>query len=205
MTNTMPIDTRTDVQQLIVKSQTLINWMDGKIHGLEISSDFRFLAAGGCLDLAMEYQKAIVLLVSDCLYGAAFCLMRPIYESYVRGIWLHKCATPQELSNYSKDKVPHFSELLRSVETLDSHKDGILSKAKQNGWISMNSFVHAGYQQVVHRQTESSIEPNYDDSQIKQLINFANAFSCLSAIAICDLSDDVDIAYEILERCSDYI
>lgn len=199
------MDTLKGIQQLIVNSEKLINWLDTKIDGLEISSEFRFRAAGGCFDLAMEYQKAIVLLVSNCLYGAGFCLMRPIYESYVRGIWLHKCATPNELANYSKDKVPHLSELLHSVENLPSHQDGILSKAKESSWNFMNSSVHAGYQQIVHRQTESSIEPNYDEKKIKQLTNFANAISCLSAIAICDLSDDSVVAYDILQRFSDYI
>ena len=70
--------------QLLVQSNKLSNWLDAQIDGLKIASSFRFRAAGACLDLAMEHQKSIALLVSSHLYGAAFCLMRPLCESYVR-------------------------------------------------------------------------------------------------------------------------
>ena len=205
ITDQLSMSMSNDTRQLLLKSDKLSNWLDAQIDGLEISSNFRFRAAGGCLDLAMEHQKAIALLVSRHLYGAAFCLMRPVCESYVRGVWLHKCATDRDLKKFAKEQVPLFADLIRAVETLDSHRDGTLSKMKANSWGVMSSLVHSGFEQVVHRQTETSIEPSYNDDKIQQLVKFANAFSCLAAIAICGLSGNNKTAYRILEGSKDYL
>ena len=113
MTDRRSKQTPINLPQLIVDSGNLVVWLDEKIDGIKIPSDFRSRVAGGCLDLTMEYQNAIVLLVSRRIYGAAAALMRPIAESYVRGVWLHKCATDADLKRFSKDKVPPFSDLIR--------------------------------------------------------------------------------------------
>ena len=60
--------------QLIEDSEKLINWLDQQIDGLDVRPDFRHRVAGGCLDVTMEYQKAIVLLVAKSIYGPAFSL-----------------------------------------------------------------------------------------------------------------------------------
>lgn len=186
--------------QLIEDSEKLINWLDRQIDGLAVQADWRHRAAAGCLDLTMEYQKAIVLLVAKNIYGPAFSLMRLTTESYVRGIWLHKCATEEDLEKFTKDKVPHFRELLEEVEKLESHQDKVLSKMKKRSWKAMNSCTHTGYHQVIRRQTETSIEANYDDDEIRELVNFANAIGYLAAIATCDLADNAELANTILDK-----
>lgn len=85
------------VTQLVQESEQLIQWLDKSINGLEIKSDTRTRLAAGCLDLALEHQKAIVLLTAHKLYGSAFSLARLIFEAYVRGVWLWRCASDSEV------------------------------------------------------------------------------------------------------------
>ena len=79
-----------NIQEEINKSEELIQWLDRQIDGLDISSDERTRLAAGCLDMALEHQKAIVLLVAKSLCGSAFSIARLIFEAYVRGVWLHR-------------------------------------------------------------------------------------------------------------------
>ena len=55
--------------------------------------------AEGCLDVALEHHRAIVLLISHALYGSAFALIRLLFEAYMmRGLWLHRCASEAALA-----------------------------------------------------------------------------------------------------------
>ena len=52
--------------------------MDRKIDGLEISSDDRTRLSAACFDVALEHQKAIVLLISEKLIGSAIFISTDI-------------------------------------------------------------------------------------------------------------------------------
>lgn len=190
-----------NIQEIIDKSEELIQWIDKQIDGLEITSEERVRLAAGCLDMVLEHQKAIVLLVANKLYGSAFSLARLIFEAYVRGIWLQMCASDTEIEKYKKDKLEKdFSTLIKDIESCNGFEEGILSTAKAANWISMNSFTHSGYLQAVRRNKEETIEPNYTDVEIIELLNIANALGMLSALQIALLADKKELANGMLEK-----
>ncbi len=51
----------------------------------------------------------------------------------------------------------------------------------------------------MRRQTETSIESSYDDDEILEVVNAANAVGFLAAIAYCDLANNGVLANAILE------
>jgi len=116
--------------QLIEDSEELINWLDQHVDGSEMKPDIRHRVSGACFDMTAEFHKAIVLLVAKKIYGPAFSLMRLMVESYVRGIWIHKCAKEKDLEKFAKDNIPKFYKLLEDVERLESHEDKVLSRMK---------------------------------------------------------------------------
>ena len=190
-----------NTQEIIDKSEALIQWLDKQIDGLEISSEERMRLSAGCLDMALEHQKAIVLLVASKLYGSAFSLARLIFEAYVRGVWLQMCASDTEIEKYKNDKLEkNFSTLIQDIENCDGFEEGILSAAKTANWISMNSFTHSGYLQAVRRNKEETIEPNYTDEEIIELLNIANALAMLSALQMALLADKKELANGMLEK-----
>jgi len=190
-----------NTQEIIDKSEALIQWLDKQIDGLEISSEERMRLSAGCLDMALEHQKAIVLLVANKLYGSAFSLARLIFEAYVRGVWLQMCASDTEIEKYKNDKLEkNFSTLIQDIENCDGFEEGILSAAKTANWISMNSFTHSGYLQAVRRNKEETIEPNYTDEEIIELLNIANALGMLSALQMALLADKKELANGMLEK-----
>jgi hypothetical protein len=190
-----------NLDQIIQKSEELIRWLDRQVDGLPLAEDSRrYRLAAGCLDMAMEHQKAMVVLVAKKLFGSAFSLIRLISEAYIRGIWLHRRADENELEKFVKGDVPMYAHLLDAVERLESHQDKVFSTIKQQSWAAMNAYTHTGFHQIVRRQKEASIEPSYDEAEIIQAVKFANWIGCLAAIAICDLCNNADVANTILER-----
>lgn len=188
------------VNELIQKSESLIQWIEERIDGLSIPDDSRHRLASACFDIAGEHQKAIVLLVACRLYGSAFSLIRQIFEAYIRGAWLLHCATHTELERFKCDRYKKIAQLIDAIERLDAYNDGTFSRFRTESWKAMNSFTHTGFSHVVRRMTENSIEPNYEESEILKTLNVANSFGLMSAIETALMAKNEDIANEILEK-----
>jgi len=189
------------VAQKISNSELLIQWLDAKVDGVAIPSNLRCRLAGGCLDVVLEHQKSILLLVDHQLIGSAFALVRLIFEAYIRGVWLHQCATEVELNLFKKGKLEKkFFELLNQIEMLEAFDGKVLSEVKKRAWVSMNSFTHTGFDQVVRRNTADSIEPNYDNNEILEALGFANALGLLSVMEIAQIGNNEALANEVLEK-----
>jgi hypothetical protein len=185
----------------LAQSSRLSRWIDTKINGVAIPSTVRGRMAGGCLDQALEHQKAIVLLVRRQHFGSALALIRLAFESYVRGVWLHQCATDTELTKYTRDKLKkEFYEIIAEIEQTEAFKEGVLSATKKRSWRAMNSFTHSGYSQAVRRNTEEFIEPNYEEPEILEVLQFSNAIALLTCIEIASLANNRDLAYEFLKK-----
>jgi len=189
------------VQISIKQAEDLIRWMDSKINDLEFCANDRNRIAAACFDLAHEHHRSIILLIANSLSGSAFSLVRLLFESYIRGLWLLKVATDQEIEDYKNENFrKSFSSLIDDVERLDGYNTGVLKRAKEAGWASMNSYTHGGFLHLVRRNTPDYIEPNYSDAEKIEVINFANSFSLLAALGIADIANNVDLAGELYER-----
>jgi hypothetical protein len=189
------------IADLIAESEELIQWLDRRIDGVEVKPDDRLRLAAACLDMAMEHHKAIVLLISRRLYGSALALVRLIFESYVRGIWLHGCATDSEILRFQRGKLDKtFAALIAEVEKLEAFDVGVLSQVKIASWKAMNSFTHTGTSQIASRLTETTIGSNYAEQDVAHALNFSNAIGLLSAAAVGLITDDNKFANEIFER-----
>lgn len=184
--------------------EQLIQWLDSRIDGVEIKSVIRHRLAGGCLDVAREHQKAIVLLIAHRLYGSAFSLVRLIFEAYVRGVWLHQCASDVDLKRFETGALDRtFHSLIADIERLESFSAGVLSAVKKKSWSAMNSFTHTGFAQVVRRNKEGTIEPNYGEAELLQALDFANGIALMAAVEIAHLANDDALANELLEKAKE--
>jgi hypothetical protein len=165
------------IETAIQESEELIQWLDKNIDGVEIKSNDRSRIAAGSLDMVLEHQKAIVLLTSHCLYGSAAALVRLIFESYVRGVWFYYSASDEELHEFKNDRLDKtFNELIKDIEKHEAFSEGILSDVKKLSWKVMNSFTHGGFYQVVRRNKETEIAPNYSNEEIINALESANSF-----------------------------
>lgn len=189
------------IENNIRKSEALIQWMDRKIDGLEISSEDRSRISASCFDVALEHQKAIVLLIANKLVGSAFSLARILFEAYIRGLWISRCANDKEIGDFKKNKLEKtFDTLIQEIEQEDGFKEGILSRAKAANWKAMNSYTHSGFFQSVRRNKEKTIEPNYDEDEILEILGFSDAIGMLTALQIALMAGNVALANDLLEK-----
>ena len=185
----------------IRKSESLIQWMDQKIDGLEISSDDRTRISAACFDIALEHQKSIVLLIAHSLFGSAFSLVRILFEAYIRGLWIGKCATDKEIEDFKKNKLAKtFATLIEEIEQQDGFQEGVLSRAKTATWKAMSSYTHSGFFQSVRRNKDETIEPNYDDDEILEVLGFSDSIGMLTALQIALISGKVELSNDLLEK-----
>jgi hypothetical protein len=184
----------------IDQAERLAQTLDRHIDGLEIGSALRYRLAGSCLDVALEHHKAVVLLIARHLPGSAFSIMRLQFEAYIRGVWLHQCATETELTAFTKDRLDRsFAALVTAVEGLEGFSEGILTKARQRAWAAMCSFTHTGYLQVVRRNKQTTLEPDYGDDELIEALGFANAIALMAALEIAHMAGKEDLSRDLLD------
>ena len=191
------------IEAALKSSAELSKWLDDSIHGLQFTTGDRQAMAGSLFDQVHEHHKAIQLLIQNSLVGSAFSLLRPIFENFVRGVWLLRCASEEEVQNFTQDKIAKsLGAMIEEIEKNPAYNVDVLSKVKKGAWSSMCSYAHGGYLPVVRRIIPDHITPNYSDGEKLELINSSNAIALLASSEIFFMANRVDLVKESLKRMS---
>jgi hypothetical protein len=195
------VSQRMDIQAALASSADLSKWFDSSIHSLEILYGDRERMAAALFDQVHEHHKAVALLIKSSLVGSAFSLVRPTLETFVRGLWLFRCASEEEVKNFAKDKIDKSPrDMIGQIEQLPEYDVGVLSKVKKEAWNAMCSYAHGGYRQALHRITPDQIKPNYSESERLEVINSTNAIALLAAAEIFSMARRQDLEAAVVER-----
>ena len=190
-----------DVKILIIQAFKLHGWITHRLNGLDIPREQRIILAVSCYDVVIEHHIGIAMLFKSRFNGSDFALVRPDFETFVRGVWLRRCATENQISQFIKDKLDlSFYQLLESIEKLDAFQDGTLSSLKKNSMRAMHSYTHGGMQQVGRRSKDSYIEPNFSSEEIAEVIKLAGIFALLAFQQFTFEANRMDLAMEALQK-----
>ena len=190
-----------DIDNKLDTLEELVRWQDQKIHGLNIPSDERTRLVVGLIDLALEHEKSIGTLGANKFYGSVFALSRPLFEAYIRAVWLRNCATAYELEKFKKGKIDKtFGSLIEDIEKLPAYDVQVLSDIKNQSWEIMNDFTHGGILQALGRNKVDFIEPNYPEKNILGSFDFAISIGLFLTMEIAYIVNDEKFAREILEK-----
>ena len=99
------------------KACNLAAYLSVKLHDASISDTLRNRIAGACFSVALDHFDALLMLLGHTskLCSSAYALMRPIIESYVRGMWFLYCASDEAIENFNENK-PY--QLPKKIESL---------------------------------------------------------------------------------------
>ena len=190
-----------NIEAALASSADLSKWLDDSIHGLQIPSGDREVMTGSLFDQVHEHHKAIQLLLKNSLIGSAFSLLRPTFETYVRGVWLLRCASDEEVKDFTQDKiVKSLGALIKEIEQNPGYNVDVLSKVKKKTWSAMCSYAHSGYLQVVRRIIPDEITPNYSDDEKLEVINSSDTIALLAASEMFSMANRMDLVKQVLER-----
>ena len=189
------------IQAALARSIDLSNWIDSSIHDIEIPSSDREVMAAALFDQVHEHHKAIQLLLKNSFAGSAFSLVRPTLETFVRGVWLLRCASDKEVENFARDKIgKSVDSLIQEIEARPGCAISVHSKVKKDAWSAMCSYAHGGYLQAVRRITPDQITANHSEDEMVEVINASSAIALLAASEIFSMAKRNDLVEAVLER-----
>ncbi|WP_454597685.1 DUF6988 family protein [Qipengyuania sp. SM2507] len=182
----------------LAKAHKLISWIHGKLSGIEMKGDHRHRIPGQLFDLAIEHHAGIVALVSSHVYASAFALVRCEFECFVRGAWLHYCASDTEIETFvEKDLIaPRFGALIDAIEERPEFESKFLSKVKESAWNAMNGYTHGGIHQISRRMQGEYIEPCFEDDSLLEVVQFSGTMALIAFGQIAALAGRDDLVVE---------
>jgi hypothetical protein len=125
------------------------------------------------VDIVLEHHEAIYLLIKCKLYGSAFALMRSLFETTFRALWINKCATQdkiEEVASRDNAKFPCVAQMVASIDHSYS-TDSFFRSIKTASWVAMCSYTHSGLLQITRRFSGNEVKPNYGDAEILEVLN----------------------------------
>lgn len=199
------VRTYMQIANAIEYHKQLGKWALEQVGGKSISADHRTALSAACFDVAIEHHAAIATLCQQNQYGSAFALIRVLFESCVRGVWLHKCATSSELDRYKKDSLDkRFYQVLEDVEKQEGFEEGVLSNVKLRYWDVMNSYTHTGILQTSRRLSETTVGPAYTAGEVIEALGFAGSLCMFATQQVALLFGDLPLANAVLNKMRAY-
>lgn len=121
-----------------------------KLQGRKIQNSERAEVTAACLAIAQQHHNSILVLLSNNspLHATAFSLLRVFLEATIRGLWLAKIATDDQISQ-AKIKFPKKIPLKAMIRELDNKIDVEKKYELKNDVYSLLcSYTHTGESQI---------------------------------------------------------
>lgn len=195
------MDANKTLEQTLQESREVHTWTLSSLDGVPFPVNKRLLIAIAALDVVLDHFTGITALIEKRVYGAAFALARPLFETFVRAVWLKDCGTDKDLVEFERDQFSRsFGQALKEIEQLESFKSGALSNLKKQAWSAMSSYTHGGYQQIARRVKGKTIDPNYADEEIIEVLRLSQAFAIMAFIQIVLVAGRRDLETAAIQR-----
>lgn len=187
-----------DLESHISKSAEWMRECASILDGINFETTNRRRVAIALLHLCVEHQTGIHLLVDNGVIGSAFALIRPQFEAYVRGAWIHRCASDEQVAGFLQgSEPPKLSQLIAAIEKIEAFEEGFLGRIKTEAWRNLNDFTHGGVTQVKARVTANEVVSNYKHEHICGILQSSATFSLLAAVGIASVVEDSELAVKL--------
>jgi len=177
-----------------------IAWTQENLTSLPLIFGRRRHLVLACYDVAMEHMAAVALLYRSGLHGSMLSLLRSLFESVVRGMWLDRCASEGDLERFRNHKLEKsFGKVVREIESTFSNGPSQLSIIHANTWPALNGYTHTGYNQVVGRHGEEALGAAYGEKELRSALNFAAVMGMLAAGQMADAANKPEVVASAAE------
>jgi hypothetical protein len=191
----------------LAQGHDLAAWIEQLVYDLPLPDSARTRLAGTCFLIAQEYHQAILLLLSQThpLHAPAFALVRPAFDTYIRGLWFAHCATDADLERFVLGKSPpNMPTMLAAIEQVPGFDSGQLSDIYKLSWSVMCGYTHTGSQQVLRWSANEAIQPNYSDAEIDEVLSFTGALALLSTLGLATIAANELLANSVLAKAREF-
>lgn len=175
-----------EVQYSLAIAKQVAAWNEETLYGIEVhTNDISHLGIAS-FAIVHEHQKSALLLTELGLMASSMALMRPMFEAYVRGLWL-VYATQEEFNQYQagRDSL----DLERAIKLILSRS----GKSRFNDALEMwklskktlHGYVHNSFQALIRRSGLIELPA----ADVVSTLNFSSALATLASIEITEIMD----------------
>ena len=182
-----------------------LDMIESEITDLKIkTNDLAVKTSGTLLAVTLDHAQGIKFCLMNSAYPSAFSLLRILFETYIRAMWLGKCANSVQLENYiendkiisSENKKIFFGDLVAEVES-SYQLPSYFTEIKKNIWSGLNSLTHSGNIPLHKNFDGKSIGHTYEDEDINEAVDFSTMVSCMAFAGLCDLATNINKETEV--------
>ena len=189
------------LSQAISQAKDLSIWLHEKTNGKRIQVNRRSQTGLGLLQHSLDVADAIVILLEKNLWGPAWALARPLFESYVLGIWILKCASDENIDQFlDNGRLPKFSKLLKAVDKKAKPQADWIRKTDKANMRQFHDFTHGGIQHVSRRISDNAVEPRYPEQELEYLVGLGVEVSIRVGVEIFSLMNDRVATMQLYEK-----
>jgi hypothetical protein len=195
-------------QQLLSRSHELAAWLEAQVHDLAVPASLRTRCSGACFVVAQEHHAAIALLLSQPLpiFASAFALVRPVYESLIRGLWLQHCATDEKVQAFSiGNRPPQVPDLLSAIKLTPVYSSGLLSVVYEQSWDAMCAYTHTGAQQIQRWNGSAAIQENYAEAEVCEVLRCTGSFALIALLGLAAVAANDSLAQRALAKMHEWV
>lgn len=175
-------------------------WLHEKTNERTFPGGIRERTGHSILQLSEDIGDAIIVLLDSKLPGPALSLARPLFEGYVRGLWLLKSASDEQVKQFLNGKCPNFPGLLAAIGK-DQESGGAWIHANgDKNLIAFHDLTHGGSEHVKRRNKDDSVEPNYPEQELESLIRFGNEIRIRIGVELLSALKDEEAIEQLHER-----
>ncbi len=176
----------------------MLNFVEKELDDVLITSNkSNIKAAATLLTVTIDHAQGIKILLEKGAYPSAAALMRVEFETYIRAMWVWKCANEKQVDTFiNKDKITstegksiYFKDMVKAVEA--SHGlPAYLSEIQANVWSGLNSLTHGGSIQLARNFDGKSIRHCYDNELVSEVIEFSTMLTSFAFSGILDMANN---------------
>ncbi len=178
------------------------SYVDARIVNLSARENKKSIVVGALADITHEHGKSIVFLIEKELFASALSLVRPVFESGVKMLWLNRCATDQQFAKYvEKDRIDNpktMKELVQEVENV-ADSAGILKTIHDLAWKPMSSYAHARYMQVGKSSAKETVIPQWNDIVEREVCQISGIMCLLTYSEALLNANAIDVDEQLTE------
>ena len=182
----------------IGKAKAFSIWLGTRMDNASIADSDRNIVALALFQQSLDIADAVLLLVDEHrLHGPAYSIVRPLFESYVRGLWILRCAADNEVEEFLQDKCPKFPMLTREIGDHAPEHYSWIQDIRQGNLRIFHSFTHGGGAHVWRRYRTQRVEANYPEWELRYLILFGVEIRIRIGALFFDLVGDCHACIEL--------
>ena len=150
-------------------------------------------AALAFFHLCLEHQHGLHILVEQRVFGSALALIRPTYESCIRGLWALYCARHEDILAFiENDQLPKIRRMLENIASAGQGFDDIVN-AHDSSWDWMNDYTHGGSIQIKARAQGDTIQNSQTEQHAAAALATGRHWAFTSAVSMAAVCDRPDI------------